>query len=127
MTNSELTLDFVHREMINARKLGKKLTDIVLGKHEMEIIKNWAYTSFPSSQKNIFTEEKIKDMMGGSPRSEIFGINIHEINKDSYWETFNLDYDSYPIAKAWDEDDEEIIKSERKMLKLIKENELISQ
>ena len=90
-----LTLEDINKLATSFIRAGRRLTDLVVGKQEKEIIKSWAYNSFPSSTKGIFTNEKIKDMMGGSPRYEIFGINLHLMkNAESHFEGFDLSEDN---------------------------------
>jgi len=124
MTNSELTLDFLNKEMTKARRLGKELTDIVLGKQEMGIIRNWAYETFPSKK-----EDK-SSIPNFQIDAQIWGVSLHEINKDSYFESFNLE-ESYTAGPSWKFDpdilSQEIIDDGNRMMKLIEENKLIEK
>lgn len=114
----ELSLDTINKAWGEARKLGKKLTDIVVGEREMEIIRSWAF--FPPVKNN---------REAGVFKEEILGISIHKIGKESHWETFNLAFDYLPYLSDSEERqteiDFEIIRDERRMLKLIKENPIL--
>ena len=130
MTKNELTLDFLNKEMTKARRQGKVLTDIVLGKQEMEIIRDWTYTVFPTKsptydENTISLPESVRDKIFTKAAPEIWGVTLHQINKDSYFETFNLGIDNYnPLPPGEDEVlDFQVIEDEKRMKELIKNNQ----